>query len=401
MNVFYDLETTGIETKHQILSACFIKTDKDFNIKDVQNFNVALNPLEIPAESAILTNSVDIRKYFLHSKHRHPDLITEKEFADKLNTYFLGTIQKNYNLIGYNSNKFDIQHIRKVLIKYGYSPYYKYNQFEMIDLYNHIKYISIVYPAVLRDIKDLKLGSVYQHLIKKPANSQHEADADTKVCIELAKHLKFNLDWDIVKENYKTNNIFELELSSGDIIISANPNRTLTKYFVHDTNKNYILLESIPKEDEESHFRLVKSSDFTIAKKTEGYYPGPFKTIEESFDEMPDNGVENFIYKVKFNDFEYLKKSYLKKSVDSKTCFKDLESPVGQMKAYQEFTNNRPIKHTDNGLDVDDFSNDEIKFMKLYYNLYLKEELEKRSDEPILQFLNEYKEAYLELFKSL
>lgn len=404
--LFYDLETSGIDTKHQILTACFIITNDKFEIDEVLNFRVALNPLEIPAESAISVNAVDITQHMLHHSNRFPDLITEEEFAEKVNNLlenFLGNFDP---LIGYNSNKFDIKHLRKVLIKWGYNPYYARNQFPMVDIYNHIKFLRLSKPKEFSDILDLKLGTIYARLIGKDARVLHEAEADVHHCIDVSKFLLENFDWDIVKENHKVNNLFAMMLIPGDVLMVANPHfdgPPFSKCIVHDANDSYILLEKTKLENlDENKFSLVHKNDFKIGKKISEVELSNPMSVQKYFDSFEDKkGVENFIYHLKFKDFNELKD--IREYPDSYAIGPTF-SHLGEMMNSQTFTRSRPIKHTDEGLEIDDFTDGEKWYIISHFKTYgLGEDdvFDGEKNEEKVKLLKEYKAAYKELFESL
>ena len=413
MNIFYDLETTGISTKHQILTACFIMTDGMFNIEHVKNYKIALNPLEIPAESAIAVNSVDITKHMIDHKNKFDDLITEEQFAYELNEFFLETLGIGYNLIGYNSNKFDIKHIRKLLIKYGYNPYYNYNKFGMIDLLNHMKYFKITKPNVL-DIDSLTLGNVYNELVGEMAVGLHDAESDVISCVKIAKVLLDKFNWNIVDKNYKTNNLFELNVNPGDIISIINPyfsekSEKLYDYQVHCVDKNSILLKLCDTvESKNKNFKVVTRNDFCLAKikLRDAEMEYTIKTTNQYYSEFPESGVENFIYSIQFKDFPALKLS------GSVFDIKWTNSPFSQLLSSQIFTKIRPIRHTTDGLEYDSeiFEYPEIKqFFIKYYDTYLKEEMDKeypeidtmKTGDSVVQLIKDYKTAYKELYDNL
>lgn len=424
MNIFYDLETTGLEMKNQILSASFILTDDDFEIIEKKNFNVALNPLEVPAESAIVVNAVDITKHMHGHSNRFEDLITEEAFAQKINRFFISTLgsKGNYNLVGYNSNKFDIKFLRKVLIKYGYNPYYNYNKFGMIDILNHIKYIKCIKPKEFAKLENLTLGNAFDHLLSKKAKGLHEAESDVISCIEIAKALKSKYKWDIIKNNSRINSLNSMKSIAGDILVLLNPySNTATdkngyiKYQVHDSNGNYILLKCIekdkltPYEDGTiAEFKLITKNDFCLAKFMENKpLIDKQKSIDEYFSESPDTGVENFIYDIKWNDFDVLYD--LTKALETDIEFDPTSSKLNQIKASQIFSRARPIHHIDSGVQYDHVLEQEEfkKFFLFYYEKYIAEEMNKEYKEvetinsKELQLIREYKAAYKELYDKL
>lgn len=421
MLMFYDLETTGLDTKHQILSACFVTTDNWFNVKKIKNFNVALNPLEIPAESAIAVNAVDITKHMIGHDNRFEDLLSEEDFAAELHEMFIATLDKGtYSLVGYNSNKFDIKHLRKVLIKYGYNPYYNYNKFGMIDILNHAKMLRIKTPTLFTDIPNLKLSSVYKHLLGKEAKGQHEAESDVLNCVELCRELKSKIEWDIVEKNAHVNNAFRLKLVRGDIIALANPYAEwltnpngIIKYQVHDTSNSYILLKCTEQEKLESdyEFKLISKNDFCLAKLVEtGIELKEFITLENHFSSNLDSGVENFIYDVKFKDIALLASTRRKHQTNMFIQGQiATNSAVEQMIASQMFSRARPILHTNDGVQYENFLEENIhyrKFFIYYYEKYLAIEINKEYPDvdqnlPVVKLIKEYKNAYKELYDIL
>lgn len=421
MNIFYDLETTGLDSKHQILSACFVKTDDNFEITEILNFNVALNSLEIPAESAIAVNSVDITKHMIDHKNKFDNLISEEEFARQINTLFLKTLQYGHKLIGYNSNKFDIKHIRKVLIKYGYNPYYNYNKFEMVDILNHVKYLRLTKRKIFDGIENLKLSSVFKHLIGEEAKGQHEAESDVLNCVTIAKHFVEHHNWKITERNDEVNNLFTMCVKPGDEVVLANPYSKTSKdidafirYQVQDVTKNYILLKNLePEKYENNHhgidqndYRVINKNDFCLAKlvlDVETPIKG-LKTVDQYYAEFEDKGIENFIYGIKFGGFDELARVRSHYGLDFDTTSNELN----QIKASQIFSRVRPIRHKTNGVQYDEILETESfrKFFVFYYDKYLKEEMDKtypEADEKskVIKLIRDYKSAYKELYEVL
>lgn len=399
MNIVYDLETSGLSTKHQILTACFIITNDAFEIDNVYNFRVALNPLEIPAESAIAVNAVDITQHMLHHKNKFDDLITEEEFARRLNNLLSTLLSSGAALIGYNSNKFDIKHLRKVLIKWGYNPYYNYNKFPMVDIYNHIKFLKLSKPKAFEGMENLKLGTVYKQLYGESAGTLHEAEADVHHCIDIAKFLLEKYGWDIVKENHKVNNLSTLDLRPGDVVALANPhNSKFEKCIVHDVTDTYVLMEKLNAEPEDYKFINIHKNDFAIAKKIDSSslpQPVSINKYFASFDKEGERGVEEFVYHIGFKDFIALSGEDNEISLINKTH-------LDQLLNSQAFTRIRPIKHTTDGLEVGILSTAEKNFLKFYFTKYGMGENDvsdvKNENEDKVKLIKEYKAAYKELY---
>jgi len=408
--LFYDLETSGISTRHQILTACFIVCNDEYEIDNIFNFRVALNPLEIPDESAIFVNAVDITQHMLHHTNRFPDLITEEEFANKLHNLLSFYLEQNLSpLIGYNSNKFDIKHLRKVLIKWGYNPYYSYNRFPMVDLYNHVKFLKLSRPSEFDGIENLKLGTVYKQLVKKDTGILHEAEADVKYCVEIASFLREHYDWDIAKENHRVNNLFGMMLIPGDNVILANPHTEVPvfeKYIVHESNDSNILLEKVDLEKDDKRFLVINKNDFGIGKHIGHKDISVPWTIDQYYKSFENEGttkfVEDFIYHIGFKDFKEL--ANIRDNPDSYEIGPTF-SHLGEMMNSQTFTRLRLIKHTDYGLAVDELSDGEQWYLISYFETYglgdEEEKCEGKENADKVQLLKEYKAAYKELFSSL
>lgn len=398
--IFYDFETTGLDTIHQILTACFIETDKNFNITSKRNWNVALNPLEIPSEHAINVTGIDIRNHMYEHGAKHHDLVTETQFAHELND-FLGArlFDPLSALIGYNSNKFDIKHLRKVLIKYGYNPYYNYNNFAMVDIFNHTK-LLVIGSSIPADIENLQLGTVYQKIFGRKSPNAHNAEADVMMCIEIAQRLK-KTNYDIVLNNGKTNNLFSKALKPGELVYTVNPysesRKEMDKHIVHDIQKNYILLEQL--DQEEKKFRAVSRNDFCLCKTEHESIDIDTITLEQHFASGESRGTENFIYDIKFQDFKVLA------DTPYDTFIIPMESPLDEILNSRSFTSIRPIEHHSHGFEYN-MTEDQKQYFLWHYETYMKKELETTYPEmnenlEAVQLVKDYKQTYKDLYHEI
>lgn len=402
MRLFYDLETTGLKTTNQILTACFITTDNSYNIVEICNYRIALNPLEIPAESAIAVNAVDITQHMINHTNRFSDLMTEEEFALAINEKLSNFLSEENSLIGYNSNKFDITFLRKVLIKWGYNPYYNFNKFPMVDLYHHISYVKLHKPYEFEGMKNSKLGTVYRQLFKEDPVVLHEAEADVLYCVKIAKFLLEKFGWDITLENNKVNNLFNGSFNKGDLIylIDSRKRKGDILYTIHDINKSKVLIEHTKTKK----FSTVNKTDFALAKKIKTVELEEFKTLDSHFstyESTREKGVEEFVYHIQFKDFEVLANCRLDRIDD--VC-SNQEDHLTDLVNSQIITRVRPIKHTDEGIEVYNMSDSQKKFIIRYFEKYglgENDSFDGEANQDKVKLLRDYKVAYRELVESL
>lgn len=403
-NIFYDFETAGLNTFNQILTACFIITDNEFNILEKYNYKIGLNSLSLIDPSALIANQIDVRDHFLENETVAPLLISEEEFAEQVNLLLTETLGTgNYRLCGYNTNKFDIKFLRTLLIKYGYNPYYNYNQFEMIDLYVIAQYLKCFDSPLLKDCENLKLGTIVSKLgIEVPGGTMHEAETDVLATINFAA--KIAEKYSIPSLARDCNNAFDYGLFAQDVIqLHNNPD----EYLVHDINQKYILLENLT-EEKNYPFKLITRNDFCVIqyRNAEQSKIRPRITIKEYFEnrdtEVGVQEPEANIYTLRFDDIPKLRDARF--STADKISADWNNNHVTKLTASLRFNRARHIKHTLNGILLHELDQNEKDFFCYYYetyNKYTDRAIDDNSEEEteVTKAVKDYIKTYGEIYE--
>jgi len=185
----------------------------------------------------------------------------------------------------------------------------------------------------------------------------------------------------------------------------ANPfeqKTTFDKCIVHEVTKAYIVLEKkVLKDPSENAFMTVHKNDFRVGKKIGHDDVHDLMTVNKYFASFDGKkGVEDFVYHVGFKDFDKLADAR-----EHQDLIVTARSNLFDLLNSQTFTKIRPIRHTSEGLEVDDLSDDEKSFIQHYFNQYgmgeddVFEGVAENKDK--VQLLKEYKLAYKELYNSL
>ena len=167
----FDLETTGLQvTKDRIVQIAVIKINPD-GLKE--ELNLIVNPeMEIPQEV------IDIHGI---TNERAKECPTFKELAVQVAT-FIG----NSDLVGFNSNKFDIPVLAEEFLRVGVD--FDLSNREFIDVQN-----------IFHKMEQRTLVAAYKFYCEKDLNNAHDAMFDTIATWEvLEKQIeKYNLDSDV------------------------------------------------------------------------------------------------------------------------------------------------------------------------------------------------------------
>ncbi|MDG1736111.1 MAG: 3'-5' exonuclease [Crocinitomicaceae bacterium] len=167
----FDLETTGLQvTKDRIVQIAVIKINPD-GLKE--ELNLIVNPeMEIPQEV------IDIHGI---TNERAKECPTFKELAVQVAT-FIG----NSDLVGFNSNKFDIPVLAEEFLRVGVD--FDLSNRAFIDVQN-----------IFHKMEQRTLVAAYKFYCEKDLNNAHDAMFDTIATWEvLEKQIeKYNLDSDV------------------------------------------------------------------------------------------------------------------------------------------------------------------------------------------------------------
>ena len=191
MFVFYDFETSSKEPFGQILNYYFVLTDASWNFyQELEGF-VQLNSIQLPDIDAILTTKIDLAWL---QKNGELEAIA----AQRIHT-FLTAILAQYNtvtLVGFNSNAFDLNFLRGLLLRYGYNPYLK---FKNKDVLHFLYHVAFLYEDAFPWVKKINQEhSYYSFSLEEMAKAfgilqdqqSHTAKEDVLVLISLVQYIE-------------------------------------------------------------------------------------------------------------------------------------------------------------------------------------------------------------------
>ena len=137
--IFYDFETSSRELLGQIMSYSFIVTDADYNPIEECNGTIKLNRTQFPELEAILVNKINV-----DTLQQTGD--TEAQAAHKIWAFLNSYTQKQaVNLVGFNSNTFDLGFLRNLFIRYGLNPYFM-GKLQNKDVLHYAQYVAFKHP---------------------------------------------------------------------------------------------------------------------------------------------------------------------------------------------------------------------------------------------------------------
>lgn len=195
MYIFYDFETSSREFIGQILSYAFIVTDLDLNIKDDLCGTIKLNPTQLPEPEAILVNRINIQE---HQKTGEPEPIAAKKIAKFLSEWALKS--PFCSLVGFNSNAFDLQFLRNLLIRHGINPYFR-GQLKNLDILHFARHLAITNKNTFKwhqghseqtqsPYWQFKLETLATDYGILSETQSHDAREDVELTIKLTKKLQ-------------------------------------------------------------------------------------------------------------------------------------------------------------------------------------------------------------------
>jgi hypothetical protein len=148
--------------------------------------------MQLPEPEAILTNKLNIDDL-------EQSGATEYEAANHIFNFLAEYTNKTNGctLCGYNSNSFDLNFLRNLLIRYGWNPYFR-GKLKNKDILHYVEYLFHLnptqFPKILRQSEkhqfySFKLEDISAHfkLLTKPQT--HNAIEDVELTIKLIKHL--------------------------------------------------------------------------------------------------------------------------------------------------------------------------------------------------------------------
>lgn len=278
-SIFFDLETTGLNPCAQILNYSFITVDDNWEIESEHNGSIHISRLQLPNPYAILANRVDVES---HQKEGNPSEAQAMLAIRKYIQEIVDTSREPVNLIGFNSNRFDVPFLRTSMIRNGVNPYFGQGIIYR-DVLHAAQKLALSNPDFLDKIDtgrtdsdgNRKLSLRLAHLtdIFFGAVQLHESRDDVLLTIKLAKLLAEEFDIDI-----RTWSSYEVTKEKPGMVrlkefpsFDAKHHRDDTDRFAQETlvcyesNKNYSLWISLERM-KELQTKLAEDKDLEFGR---------------------------------------------------------------------------------------------------------------------------------------
>ncbi len=194
MYIFYDFETSSRQLLGQILTYCFVVVDSQFQVVETCSGKIRLNRIQLPEIDAILTNKIDLET---HQQEGN----TEFQAAVRIYRFLLSQVQQHgyCTLVGYNSNQFDLNFLRNLLIRYGINPYFdgKMGNLDVLHFVQWVAYTHVdQFPWTLVEKADRNF--YYTFTLETVATSHellagaqiHSAEEDVTLLIRLVQAIQ-------------------------------------------------------------------------------------------------------------------------------------------------------------------------------------------------------------------
>jgi hypothetical protein len=193
-SIFFDLETTDRSPLGQILNCHFIVVGKSWERLGDFSLDIRISPLQLPSPGAILVNRTAVLD------HQAGDAVPEAEAMRRISKFISSVIDRStrpVELIGFNSGKFDITHLRTSMIRNGVNPFF-YGKVISRDLLHTARYLSATNPDFPRDPRpgstgedrlrlSLRLETLATFFGLLQGAQSHHSSGDTELTLSLAK----------------------------------------------------------------------------------------------------------------------------------------------------------------------------------------------------------------------
>jgi len=334
--IFYDLETTDTHPIGQILNYCFITVDTKWNIVSELSGDVRISRLQLPTAGAILANKTDVLS------HQKTSTLSEKEAMREIHDYIEGVIgssRAKIPLIGYNSSKFDLLHLRTGFIRNGIGPYFK-GRLSYKDLLFASWKLACNDPAFPRlpaegrpDADENRLSLSLENVAKRlgllVGRQIHSSREDVILTIDLAKVYNDRFGLDVrTYDSYEARNIDQ----KGALIAAEFPNYDLTEtapsvsypMVILDNDHRYVLWLNLDKYREglgKRSIRWINKGAGSLIVKDKSYRDAECKKISKKalkeFERVTLNNfftksscdIEQDIYRLDFDAIDALEKA--------------------------------------------------------------------------------------------
>jgi len=361
-SIFFDLETTDLNTIGQILNYSFVEVDGNWNIKSKLSGKIKISRLQLPDPFSIIHTKTDIIE--------HNDTATDSEpvAMAKIQKYISGIVEwKETRLIGFNSNKFDIPFLRTSMIRNGINPYFN----------RSLKYgdVTHVLKRLLCDNKDfasklqkyesgkhkLTLESTTQALgiLDKDKSQEHESMFDVMLTINLARHLHENYGLDVRSYNsYEVDSRKKFDAIKIFPYVNLDNSETPDEYCYYaplSQTKTQTLWINLKKFEDglgkDSIFWYNKNTsslfvkeyikDAHINKRTQSAIQGLSHITLDNFFEPKDCDIEQFIFAMPVNHVNSLYDAIWRKDL---FLLKEIECKHASKLYLRFLCNNQPIE---------------------------------------------------------
>jgi len=244
-SIFFDLETTDLNPCGQIINFSFMTVDENWNVESEHNGSIHISRLQLPNPYAILANRVNV------VEHQRAGYSSEAEAMPGIRKYIqsvIDTSRESVNLIGFNSNRFDVPFLRTSMIRNGVNPY-----FGRSLIYKDVLHVAQKLALIDSNFLDMvATGEVTTegnrefslrlfHLSKIffGETQIHESSDDVRLTIMLAQLFAEEYDLDIrIWDSYEASN-FNSALIKEFPAFDAKHHRDSTDKFARETLIHY------------------------------------------------------------------------------------------------------------------------------------------------------------------
>lgn len=217
--IFFDLETTDLNTVGQILNYAFVEVDANWNIISCLRDKIKISRLQLPSPEAIVATKTDILE--------HNEQATDAEHIAmaKIQKHIQSIVEwTDTRLVGYNSNRFDVPFLRTSMIRNGLNPYFG-GSIKYGDVLHAVRRLACdnteFCDKLIKNDKgkpSFRLESVAKSLGLLDVNDiqAHESLSDVMLTIKLARHLAevYGIDvrtyssYEVTKTNFDVIKVF-------------------------------------------------------------------------------------------------------------------------------------------------------------------------------------------------
>lgn len=301
--IFFDLETTDLNSVGQIINYAFVEVDDNWSIKSCLRDKIKISRLQLPSPYAIVASKTDILAHCQEARD------SEHIAMAKIQKYLQDIVEWNETrLVGYNSNNFDVPFLRTSMIRNGLNPYFG-GSIKYGDVLHVVKRLACDRPDFYEKLEkkesgkpSFKLESVAKSLgiMDKNATQDHESLSDVLLTIKLAEHLHKNYGIDI--RSYSS---YEISKNNFDVVkvfpfVDQNNQKISDEYCymtLLEQNKTQALWINLKKFEEGLGKKAVSwynknTSPFFVEKVLRG---DDFKKrADKARAELSDVNIENF-----------------------------------------------------------------------------------------------------------